>query len=151
MTYEARIINDKSESNAGGIPGPDTRRGPGPNVMGASALVGSDVFSHQAEYLGTIKEIMLDMRSGSVSYAALSFAAVLGTGEKREKLFAVPWAALTLNTAERCMQLNVDKARLQLAPGFDKGNWPDVADPAWQKEIDAYYGTTPFPKDRPIA
>lgn len=151
MTYEVRITNDTSESHARGVPGPDTRRGPGPNVMGASGLIGIDVFSHQAEYLGTIKEIMLDMRSGTVSYAALSLAADLGSGEKREKLFAVPWAALTLNTAESCMQLNVEKARLQLAPGFDKGNWPDVADPAWQKEIDSYYGITPFPQDRPVA
>jgi hypothetical protein len=116
--------------------------------MGATTLVGNDVYNHQTEYLGNIQEIMLDMRSGKVSYAVLSFGGVLGIGEK---LFAVPWAALTLNTKDKRFQMNVEKARLKHAPGFEKGRWPNVADPSWQKEIHSYYGMTPYPNDRRTA
>ena len=38
--------------------------------MGADTLIGNDVYNHNEEDLGDIKEIMLDVRSGRVSYAA---------------------------------------------------------------------------------
>lgn len=33
--------------------------GPGPRLMGAETLIGEDVYNHQDEDLGDIKEIML--------------------------------------------------------------------------------------------
>lgn len=72
--------------------------GPGPELMGAETLVGNDVYNRNDEDLGDIKEIMLDMRSGQVAYAVMSFGGFLGMGEK---LFAVPWSALTLDTERR--------------------------------------------------
>jgi sporulation protein YlmC with PRC-barrel domain len=114
--------------------------GPGPTLMGADTLMGNDVYNHKDEDLGDIKEIMLDMRTGRVSYAVLSFGGFLGMGEK---LFAVPWNALTLDTKNHRFVLNVEKERLKQAPGFDKDKWPNMADQAWAKEIYAYYGTVP--------
>jgi sporulation protein YlmC with PRC-barrel domain len=55
--------------------------------MGANTLVGNDVYNRESQDLGEIKEIMLVMRSGRVSYAVLSFGGFMGIGEK---LFAVP-------------------------------------------------------------
>lgn len=116
------------------------RRGPGPQVMGANTLVGNDVYNRKNEDLGDIKEIMLDMSTGRVGYAVLSFGGFLNIGEK---LFAVPWEALTLDTENKRFVLDVEKNRLENAPGFDKDDWPDMADPTWAKGIHAYYGTTP--------
>jgi len=84
---------------------------------------------------------MLDMRSGKVSYAVLSFGGFLGMGEK---LFAVPWGALTLDTENKRFVLNVEKERLKNAPGFDQEKWPNMADQAWSNEIHTYYGTKPM-------
>jgi len=114
--------------------------GPGPTLMGADTLMGNDVYNHKDEDLGDIKEIMLDMRTGRVSYAVLSFGGFLGMGEK---LFAVPWSALTLDTKHQRFVLNVEKERLKQAPGFDTDKWPNMADQAWAKEIHSYYGTIP--------
>lgn len=119
-------------------PGPDMRHGPGPELMGASTLIGDRVRNDEDENLGTIKEIMLDTRTGAVSYAVLSFGGFFGRGDK---LFAVPWYALSLDLASKCFVLKVDKARLEKAPGFDKTKWPDMSDPAWAKEIRTYYGS----------
>lgn len=116
-------------------------RGPGPELMGADTLIGNDVVNQQGDDLGDIKEIMLDTQSGTISYAVLSFGSFLGMGEK---LFAVPWDAMTLDTENKCFVLNVDKDRLKNAPGFDKDDWPNMADQTWASSIHSYYGTKPF-------
>jgi sporulation protein YlmC with PRC-barrel domain len=142
MNYEDRdaygIYKDKVSTPRGS--GPDARHGPGPHLMGADTLMGNDVYNKDAQDLGDIKEIMLDMRTGRVSYAVLSFGGFLGMGEK---LFAVPWEALKLDTTNKRFVLDVSKDRLEGAPGFDKTHWPDMADPTWQSGIHAYYGTKP--------
>lgn len=113
--------------------------GPGPAFMSASSLMGDDVYNLQDEDLGDVKEFMLDMRTGKVAYAVLSFGGFLGMGEK---LFAVPWEALTLDTENKRLTLDVSKDRLDSAPGFDVDNWPDMADQEWARGIHSYYGTT---------
>jgi sporulation protein YlmC with PRC-barrel domain len=116
-------------------------QGPGPHLMGADTLLGNDVYNTQEESLGDIKEIMLDMRSGRVAYAVLSFGGFLGMGEK---LFAVPWSALRLDTANKRFVLDASKERLKDAPGFNKDSWPDMADTTWEKGIHDHYGTRPY-------
>ncbi|MEO3877636.1 PRC-barrel domain-containing protein [Rheinheimera fenheensis] len=116
-----------------------TLNGPGPQLMGANTLLGNSVVNHKEESLGDIKEIMLEVSSGKVSYAVLSFGTFLGMGEK---LFAVPWDALKLDTQNKRFVLAIDKARLSNAPGFDKHKWPNMADKAWAKQIDTYYSAS---------
>lgn len=116
--------------------------GPGPAFMSTSSLTGDEVYNLQDEDLGDVKDFMLDMRTGKVAYAVLSFGGFLGMGEK---LFAVPWSALTLDTENKRLILNVSKERLESAPGFDQDNWPDMADPVWADGIHTYYGTTSSP------
>jgi len=101
-------------------------------------LIGTDVHNESDEDLGEIKEFMLDMRTGNVAYAVLSFGGFMGMGNK---LFAVPWTALRLDTTNKCFVLHVEKAQLESAPGFDKDKWPDMTDPAWVESIHAFYRT----------
>jgi sporulation protein YlmC with PRC-barrel domain len=114
--------------------------GPGPTLMGADTLLGDKVVNGYDVELGDIKEIMLDMQTGQVAYAVLAFGGFLGMGEK---LFAVPWQALHLDTANKRFVLNVDKDRLKTAPGFNKDAWPDMADVHWASQIHSFYGTDP--------
>jgi sporulation protein YlmC with PRC-barrel domain len=144
MNYEERDTYGIYKGKTNGGTGPDLRRGPGPELMGAETLVGNQVYNERAEDLGDIKEIMLDMRTGRVGYAVLSFGGFLGMGEK---LFAVPWDALTLDTENKRFVLNVEKDHLKSAPGFDKDKWPNMADPSWARDIHAYYGTKPYSDD----
>jgi len=116
----------------------DSSAGPGPALMGADTLIGDGVVNAAEEDLGDIKEIMLDMRTGQVAYAVLAFGGFLGMGEK---LFAVPWQAMHLDTVNKRFVLNVDKDRLKGAPGFDKDSWPDMSDLNWAGGIHSFYGT----------
>lgn len=120
---------------------PDDRSGPGPDVMAADTLQGDDVINTQSEKLGTLEDIMIDVRTGRVAYAVLSFGGILGMGEK---LFAIPWSALTLDADQKCFVLDVPKERLEQAPGFDKDHWPSMADENWASQIYAFYNQSPY-------
>ncbi len=95
----------------------------GISLKGASALIGNEVCNENGEDLGRLKEIMLDISSGKVCYAVLSYGGVFGIGSK---LFAIPWSALKLDAEKKHFILNMDKDRLNYMPGFDKDNWPDI-------------------------
>jgi hypothetical protein len=113
--------------------------GPGPALMGADTLLGNDVYNGAGENLGSIKEFMIDMPSGRIAYAVLSFGGFLGMGDR---LFAVPWQALKLDTANKRFTLNVSKDKLKSAPGFDKDHWPSMADPTWATDVHTFYGVS---------
>lgn len=134
-TYTGAQAGGKAQI-VGGEP-MEAREGPGPEVMAADTLEGDDVVNMQGENLGNIKDIMIDVRSGKVAYAVLSSGGFLGIGDK---LFAIPWGALTLDADRKCFVLDVDKEKLKAAPGFDKDHWPTMADPTWANEIHSYYG-----------
>ena len=89
---------DIGSTTTGGAPiiGADQTRsdGPGPEVMSAETLIGDSVVNSAGEDLGDIKAIMLDVTTGRIAYAVLSFGGFLGVGNK---LFAIPWTALTLD------------------------------------------------------
>ncbi|OYV02386.1 MAG: photosystem reaction center subunit H [Burkholderiales bacterium PBB5] len=112
--------------------------GPGPALMGANTLLGNDVCNKDGENLGDIQEFMIDMASGKIAYAVLSFGGLLGMGDK---LFAVPWAALMLDTVNKRFTLNVPKAALKDAPGFNKDCWPSMSDRTWAGGVHQFYGT----------
>ena len=102
------------------------------SVLSASTLAGDSVRNLAGEDLGKIAEIMIDIPSGRVAYAVLSFGGFLGIADK---LFAVPWSALKVDEDEKCFILNVDRRTIEQAPGFDKDNWPDMSDATWGSEF----------------
>lgn len=139
------MSNYPSSSTGGGgarvVGGQANMSGPGPEVMAADTLQGDKVVNSRGEDLGEIEDIMLDVPNGRVAYAVLSFGGVMGIGDK---LFAVPWSALTLDADRKCFVLDVDKDRLKNAPGFDKDHWPSMADTTWANEVHSYYNSRPY-------
>ena len=122
--------------------------GPGPDVMNAASLTGDDVVNAAGENLGKIEAIMLDVTSGRIAYAVLSFGGFLGMGGK---LFAIPWSALVLDARHKRFVFDVSKERLEAAPGFDKDHWPSMADRAWATSVHDYYEVAPYWGDDPLS
>jgi sporulation protein YlmC with PRC-barrel domain len=110
-------------------------------VLSASTLKGDKVVNHKGEELGKIEEIMLDLDRGRIAYAVLSFGGFLGMGDK---LFAIPWQAFSVDTVKKRLVLNTNKELLEKATGFDKSNWPDMADPILGTKLYGYYGFKPY-------
>jgi hypothetical protein len=73
MNYEERDPYGMYKVSPNGASGSGVRQGPGPELMGANTLIGNDVYNQKDENLGGIKEIMLNVRSGRVSYAVFYY------------------------------------------------------------------------------
>jgi sporulation protein YlmC with PRC-barrel domain len=112
-------------------------------VMAATAfptskLKGLHVRNTKGETIGSVDDLVVSVADGKVNYVAMSVGGVLGIGDK---LFAVPFRELKFNHGkdEMFFVLDVSKEKLEKAPGFDKNNWPDFANPQWRSQIDKYY------------
>ena len=121
--------------------GTETASGPGPDVMAASTLDGDKILSTDGEEVGKVKEIMLDVQTGRIAYVVMSSGGFLGIGDK---LMAIPWSALTLDTTRKCFLLSLSSERVKNAPGFDKDHWPTMADRTWATSLHQYYGREPY-------
>jgi sporulation protein YlmC with PRC-barrel domain len=122
----------------------EMKRSTHPTVLSSSSICKDRVKNAAGDDLGKIEDLMIDLNSGRVAYAVLSFGGFLKLGNK---LFAIPWEALTLDAANELFILNVDRTVLEKATGFDKENWPDMADPAFGANIYRHYGYKPYWED----
>ena len=111
------------------------------NVLSSDTLTGDTVKNISGENLGEIKDLMIDLDTGRVAYAVLSFGGFMGLGDK---LFAIPWQALTVDTNDHSFRLDIPKEKLENAPGFDQDNWPDFANREWGNKVYSYYGYKPY-------
>jgi sporulation protein YlmC with PRC-barrel domain len=120
-----------------------------PKVLTASTLKGDKVTNSKGEDLGKVEEIMLDLKTGRVAYVVISFGRV--NWMPNNKLFAVPWEALSISFHDKKFILNVSENTLKSAPGFDRDKWPDVADFSWlAKEFPVPMNVTGTGNDKPM-
>jgi sporulation protein YlmC with PRC-barrel domain len=89
----------------------------------AKSIIGEKVINNQGEHLGHIRDIMLDIRIGRIEYYVIEFGGFMGLGEK---LFAIPFELLMVDTNEKVFRFNEKKETLKQAPGFDKKHWPET-------------------------
>ncbi|KAE8755162.1 PRC-barrel domain containing protein [Paraburkholderia madseniana] len=108
--------------------------------MAAATLDGNKVLSSDGKDIGEIKDIMLDVGSGRIAYAVLPSGGFLGIGDK---LLAIPWRALTLDTQQKCFVLSMTAEHVENAPGFDKDHWPSMANQTLATSMHQYYGSEP--------
>ncbi|WP_440945909.1 PRC-barrel domain-containing protein [Methanosarcina sp. T3] len=111
-----------------------------PQFLSAHTIKKDKVVNRAGEDLGKIEELMIDLQDGRIAYAVLSFGGFLGMGNK---LFALPWKALSLKVHEHAFVLDVDKEVLEQAEGFDKDKWP-LTDREWLSRTYTYYGYEPY-------
>jgi len=104
------------------------------NLHRASRILGSEVRTRFGEKIGDIRDIVLDDR-GAVRLAIVSTGGFLGVGDR---LHAVPWDLLAPGPKDDRI-LDIDKARLQAAPGFTSRNWPNLGDDRWLADNRRFY------------
>jgi sporulation protein YlmC with PRC-barrel domain len=106
------------------------------NAFRVDKIIGSGVINLEGEPIGTIDDLVIDIDTGNLLYAAIKSGGFLGFGEK---LFAVPWQSLTTVPAEGIFIIDQSKAKLEKASSFDVNNWPDVGDRNWRAGIYEFY------------
>jgi sporulation protein YlmC with PRC-barrel domain len=122
--------------------------------MRASKLIGKNLENAQGQNVGEIKDLIVDVNGGRAHYAIVSFGGAMGVGDK---LFAYPVTQLKPGRTDRDkLTLDVDKARLKDAPGFDKDRWPDWNVAETRTQWDKFHGpgatstSTPGPNARMV-
>jgi sporulation protein YlmC with PRC-barrel domain len=95
-------------------------------LLSVKRLANYEVYDRQGDKLGVLDDLMLDDDCAKVRYAVL---ACKSFGHSK-KLFAVPLAALRLDTENECFMLDVDRETLSQSPGFDSDSPPAAPDPS---------------------
>jgi sporulation protein YlmC with PRC-barrel domain len=114
----------------------------------ATGVMNNRVRNSAGEDLGKIEDLVIDPRSGNIDYAILSFGGVLGMGNK---LFPIPWSAISIAPSRDYSIVDIDKESLRRAPSFERDVWPDLADSSWRTRIHNHYGhLRPVPADRRV-
>jgi sporulation protein YlmC with PRC-barrel domain len=106
----------------------------------ASRLIGMDVRNPQGENLGNVSDLVLDTQNNRVHYVVLSHGGLFGIGDN---LFAFPMQSFAVAPDLRHLVLNVDRATLRDAEGFDRNRWPDLADDQYWGGVDRRFGQQP--------
>ncbi len=108
----------------------------------ATDLIGMAVENRQAEKLGDVNDILVDLPSGRILAVIISSGGFLGLGDE---LSAVPPAALSFTTTERdTLQLDVTKDTLSKAPHFKANQWPDFAEAGTAGSVYQAYKVQPY-------
>lgn len=107
------------------------------NIISSSEVTGKRVENLEGKHIGEIQDIMIEPHSGSIAYAVLSFGGFLGIGDKH---FAIPMEALRFSEKDNIVKLDIDKSKLENAPGYDKNNRPVHADDEFILSVYNHYG-----------
>ncbi len=99
-----------------------------------SMIIGSEVRNKSGEKIGDIRDLMVD-GNGTIKLAIVSTGGFLGVGDK---FHAVPWDLLALGPKDDHI-VDIDKTRLQAAPGFNSKTWPNLGDEDWMADNRRYY------------
>jgi sporulation protein YlmC with PRC-barrel domain len=106
-------------------------------LIGSDKVEGTDVYGADGEKIGSVERVMIDKRSGQVSYAVLSFGGFMGIGSD---YYPLPWHSLKYSVDLGGYQTLVTEDQLHDAPRYrDETDW-NWGDAARARHIDEYYG-----------
>jgi sporulation protein YlmC with PRC-barrel domain len=104
-------------------------------LIASDKVEGTAVYNRDGEKLGTVRNFMVNKRSGEVQYAVLQFGGVLGLGSD---FYPLPWDVLTYDTEMGGYLVDLDKSALEKAPHF--GSEEPKFDRAYGQRVYGAYG-----------
>lgn len=110
-------------------------------VQRASKLMGLEVKNAQAEEIGTVDNLLVDVQSGRIIAVVVSSGGFLGTGDE---LSAVPPTAFGFNAERDTLQLDVTKDAMSAAPRFKSDQWPDFTESGYSEGVYRAYKKEPY-------
>lgn len=118
--------------------------GPRRGLLRFTEVIGDRVRNRAGEDLGAIEDVVFDAETGRIVYAVVAYGGLSGVGSR---LIAVPWGAFSVapiagpvGPGPRTFVLDLNRERLESAPGFERDQWPDITDRDWSSSIHDYYG-----------
>ena len=107
------------------------------SLICSDKVEGTAVYGADETQIGSIERVMIDKRSGKVSYAVLSFGGFLGIGDDH---YPLPWQSLKYDTNLGGYRTGITEKQLQAAPKYSSDNDWSWEDRTRTQGIDDYYG-----------
>ena len=107
------------------------------SLIGSDKVEGTAVYGPGDQKIGSIERVMIDKKSGRVSYAVLSFGGFLGVGDDH---YPLPWQSLKYDTRLGGYLTGVTQKQLESAPKYGNDNSWNWADEARARSVNDYYG-----------
>ena len=111
-------------------------------LIGSDKVEGTAVFGAGDEKIGSIERVMINKRTGQVSYAVLSFGGFLGVGDEH---YPLPWQSLKYDTELGGYLTGITKSQLEGAPKYGNDNMWDWDDQRRYRAVNDYYGVPILP------
>jgi PRC-barrel domain len=106
-------------------------------LIGSDKVEGTAVYGPDDTKIGSIERVMIDKRTGKVSYAVLSFGGFFGIADDR---YPLPWESLKYDTAVEGYRTGITQKQLEGAPRYGNDNSWNWGDPARARAVSDYYG-----------
>jgi len=110
------------------------RAHPNRNLVSTEQIQGQDVYNDRGERIGKIDHLMIDKKSGRVTYVVMSFGGVLGLGHNH---YPLPWNAISYDPDLEGFKTSISEAQLKDAPQFTDDRWGDRE---WEARLHDHYG-----------
>lgn len=110
------------------------------DLIGSDKVEGTKVFDMRGEHIGSIKRILVEKRSGKVSYAVLSFGGFLGIGND---YYPLPWSKLNYDESLNGYRVDVSKEQIEGAPTYADDDDYGFTSERGRRVYD-YYGVPPY-------
>jgi len=110
------------------------------DLIASDKVEGTKVYDLAGEHIGSVDRILIEKRSGKVSYAVLSFGGFLGIGDNH---YPLPWSKLNYDESLGGYRVDVSKDQLEGAPKYDY-NDDAYFTPDNGRRLYDYYGIAPY-------
>ena len=105
-------------------------------LIASDRVEGTSVYNGENEKLGSIRNIMIDKRSGKAEYAVLEFGGLFGLGSDH---YPIPWDMLTYDTDKNGYVVNLSKQQVERAPHYAADRTPEYDD-VYGRGVYSHYG-----------
>jgi sporulation protein YlmC with PRC-barrel domain len=103
----------------------------------ATQLMGLKVEDTDGEKIGTLRNLILDMRTGQIKFAVVRSGGFIGVGSTLKLAPAQIMSAAT--TKRETLSINATLGRWKEAPGFSRSQLASLADPVESERITSYF------------
>ncbi len=109
-------------------------------LISSRRVEGTRVYNREGEKLGTVHSVMIEKRSGQVSYALLFLGGFLGIGTN---VHPVPWEMLSYDLDRDGYVIDLTREQLENAPTFALDGADRPRERSEEDAVYAYYGLLP--------
>ncbi len=110
------------------------------DLIASDKVEGTKVYDRDGRHIGSIERILVEKRSGKVSYAVLSFGGFLGIGDDH---YPLPWSKLEYDTQLGGYRVDLSKEQVEGAPRYARDEEFDYTADNGRRVYD-YYGVPPY-------